>query len=122
MSVWLTRAVRQKVIGFLAAEGLLDEGRLELLDSWKSGHTGFSAHNAVTTDAGTLHDQPARELIRRIYQADPLLCTCGAPMRILSFLTAPPVIRKILDHLESAGSEAARSPPRLELEPQALAS
>ena len=43
-------------------------------------------------------------------------------MRILSFLTEPPVIRKILEHFESSGSEAARAPPRLELEPQALAS
>ena len=226
---------RQKVIGLLAAEGLLDEGRIELLDSWKSGHTGFSAHNAVTiraddpggierlarylarpplslerlrlepglaryrhkraqerrgepfdpaeflarllmhipaprlhlvryyghyahvprarrrrarggverrgeadqgadtTDAGSLHDEPPRaerrrlrrqwaNLIRRIYEADPLLCTCGAPMRILSFLTEPPVIRKILDHRENSSSEAARAPPRLGLEPQALAS
>jgi hypothetical protein len=42
---------RKKVISFLAAEGLLDEGRIALLDSWKSGHTGFSAHNAVTVRA-----------------------------------------------------------------------
>jgi len=42
---------RQKVIAFLAGEGLLDDDRIELLDSWKSGHTGFSAHNAVTVQA-----------------------------------------------------------------------
>lgn len=35
---------RHKVISFLAAEGLLNEERIALLDSWKAGHTGFSAH------------------------------------------------------------------------------
>jgi len=30
---------------------LLDDGRIELLDSWKSGHARFSAHNAVTVQA-----------------------------------------------------------------------
>lgn len=39
---------RQKVISLLASEGLLGRERLELLDSWKSGHNGFSAHNRVT--------------------------------------------------------------------------
>ena len=29
-------------------EGLLGPDRIELLDSWKSGHSGFSAHNQVT--------------------------------------------------------------------------
>ncbi|HVS66900.1 MAG TPA: hypothetical protein VMT85_25715, partial [Thermoanaerobaculia bacterium] len=31
--------------------GVLGPDRLELLDSWKSGHTGFSAHNRVTVSA-----------------------------------------------------------------------
>ena len=30
----------------------LPPDRLELLDSWKSGHTGFSAHNRVTVAPG----------------------------------------------------------------------
>ncbi len=34
---------RHKVISLLAARGLLTEDRIELLESWKSGHTGFSA-------------------------------------------------------------------------------
>ena len=215
---------------FLTAAGLLDAERIELLDSWKSGHTGFSVHNAVTVGADD-HDglerlaryllrpplslerlrlepglaryrhkrathrhgepfdpaellarllmhvpaprlhlvryyghyahvararrrrssaqAPAKgevacntsspanglsraqrrrlrrgwaQLIRRIYEADPLLCTCGAQMRILSFLTEPPVVRKVLAHLESSSSEAPRAPPRPELEPAALAS
>lgn len=43
---------RQKVISGLAGEGLLGPDRLELLDSWRSGHTGFSAHNRVTVVPG----------------------------------------------------------------------
>ena len=43
---------RQKVIARLSEEGLLGSERLELLDSWKSGHTGFSAHNRVTVAPG----------------------------------------------------------------------
>ena len=86
-----------------------------------------------STDAGSLGGEPSRaqrrrlhrqwaELIRRIYEADPLLCTCGAPMRVLSFVTEPPAIRKILVQLKSTGGEAARAPPRLEFEPEALVS
>jgi hypothetical protein len=42
---------RHKVISLLAARELLTDERIELLDSWKSGHTGFSAHNEVTVRA-----------------------------------------------------------------------
>ncbi len=62
------------------------------------------------------------QLIRRIYESDPLLCTCGAQMRVLSFITEPPVASKILEHLKRTGSDPARAPPRPEFEPEALAS
>jgi hypothetical protein len=38
-------------------------------------------------------------LIRRVYEADPLLCRCGQRMRVVGFITRAPVIRKILDHV-----------------------
>jgi len=38
-------------------------------------------------------------LIRRVYEADPLLCRCGQRMRVVGFITQAPVIRKILDHV-----------------------
>jgi hypothetical protein len=219
---------REKVISLLAGEDLLGSDRLELLDSWKSGHTGFSAHNRVTLSPGDgaglerlaryllrapvslerleldgsvvhyrhkratkrrgesfdaqdflarllqhipaprLHlvryyghyanaarakrrkrveeavasegSESARseampcsaerrrlrrgwaQLIRRVYEVDPLLCPCGATMRILSFLTDPPVVRQILRHLESQSAERPRGPPRVGPEPSALAS
>ena len=47
-------------------------------------------------------------------------------MRILSFITDPPVVKKILGHLDSylegPGTDSARGPPGLELEPSVLVS
>ena len=62
------------------------------------------------------------QLIRRVYEVDPLLCPCGERMRILSFLTDPPVVRRILRHLESTSAESPRGPPRTGPGPSALAS
>ena len=51
------------------------------------------------------------ELIFRIYEVDPLTCTrCGAPMKILAFITEPAVIRTILAHLNQKLSQQ-RAPP-----------
>ena len=53
-------------------------------------------------------------MIRRVYEADPLLCDCGATMRVIAFLTDPPVVSQILRYLESRASRAtgsARAPP-----------
>jgi hypothetical protein len=211
---------RQKVITLLADEGLITPDRLQLLDSWKSGHTGFSAHHRVTVPAGDpaglerlaryllraplslerlelegslaryrhkrakrpaeelfdrhdllarllmhipaprlhvvryyghyasaaranrrrdaddkgeaattspkpSHDDPISSahrrrlrrqwarMIRRVFAADPLLCDCGETMRVISFLTDPPVIAQILRHLENRASStgSARAPP-----------
>ncbi len=61
------------------------------------------------------------QLIRRIYEADPLLCQCGQRMRILSFLTDPPVVDKILKHVESKAPGSQRGPPPDDDEQQQLA-
>ena len=61
--------LRHKVISFLAAQDLLTGDRIELLDSWKAGHTGFSAHNAVTARAG---DHGGRERLARYLLRPPL--------------------------------------------------
>lgn len=51
------------------------------------------------------------ELIRRIYEVDPLVFPrCGGQMRIIAFVTEPRVIGKILRHLAEKGVDA-RSPP-----------
>ena len=51
-------------------------------------------------------------LIRLVYEVDPLECPrCGATMRVLSVITQPEVVDKILDHLASKGIEPGRGPP-----------
>jgi hypothetical protein len=37
-------------------------------------------------------------LIKKIFEADPLLCPCGGRMRIISFITDPRVVDSILQH------------------------
>lgn len=53
------------------------------------------------------------QMIRRIYESDPLLCVCKETMRVISFLTDRPVISKILRHLEehATATGSARAPP-----------
>ena len=85
---------------------------------------GEVAQGSDSPDAASLDDEVSRaerrrlrrqwaELIRRIYEADP-------QMRVISFITEPSVVTKILEHLQRTGSDPARAPPRLE--PEALVS
>ena len=40
-------------------------------------------------------------MIKKVYEMDPLICPrCGFPMRVLSCIEDPPVVRRILDHLD----------------------
>jgi len=49
-------------------------------------------------------------MIKKIYEVDPLICPrCGFPMRVLSVIEDPPVVRRILDHLGLWDAEAAPS-------------
>ena len=73
--------------------------------------------STTTAERRRLRRQWAR-LIRRIYEADPLLCECGHPMRVISFLTDPPVVDKILQHLEGKIEASERAPPDQESEYQ----
>jgi hypothetical protein len=52
-------------------------------------------------------------LIRHLYEVDPLVCPrCGGMMKIIAFLTEPRVIRAILDSLRRTPSTAgSRHPP-----------
>ena len=55
-------------------------------------------------------------LLARLYEVFPLLCpSCGAPMRIIAFITDTPAIRQILDHLGEPSTPpplaTARGPP-----------
>jgi hypothetical protein len=55
-------------------------------------------------------------LVRKIFETDPLVCGCGARMRIVSFITDPRIVDRILRHRESARCKAGdpfepRAPP-----------
>src|SRR5881628_1033479 len=55
-------------------------------------------------------------LLRKIFEADPLLCSSGATMKIVSLITEPRVVDRILRHLESDACKARnpiepRGPP-----------
>jgi hypothetical protein len=53
------------------------------------------------------------ELLRRIFEVDPLRCPrCGTPMRIVAFLTAPAVLDQILTHLRHATRRGGTRAPR----------
>jgi hypothetical protein len=56
-------------------------------------------------------------LIQKIFEADPLLCRCGTPMKIVSIIDDPRVVDRILHHLASERCRAkdpfeSRGPPQ----------
>jgi hypothetical protein len=55
------------------------------------------------------------ELLRRIFEVDPLACPhCGTAMRIVAFITEPTTIDRILEHLRRSAPTRPRqrAPPR----------
>ena len=50
------------------------------------------------------------ELIRRIYEVDPISCQCGARMRILAFILDPQDITRILQHIDTEGATNQHAP------------
>ena len=60
-------------------------------------------------------------LIARIYEVLPLLCPrCGAPMRLIAFITLQSQLTRILEHLDVPSTPTeltqARGPPQMELD------
>jgi hypothetical protein len=56
-------------------------------------------------------------LLRKIFEADPLLCSCGAAMKMVSIITQPRIVDRILRHLRNDRCQARdpfepRAPPR----------
>ena len=55
------------------------------------------------------------ELLRRIFEVEPLRCPrCGHAMRIVACITQPPVIDQILTHVQrrATAPHRSRAPPR----------
>jgi hypothetical protein len=68
----------------------------------------------ATTQRTDTHRIPWAALLRRVFAVDVLVCDrCGGPMRILSVITDPSVVDRILDHLhiEMPPSCATGPPP-----------
>jgi hypothetical protein len=56
-------------------------------------------------------------LIKKIFEVDPLLCRCGTPMKIVSIITDPRIVDRILRHLANEQCRAKdpfepRGPPQ----------
>jgi hypothetical protein len=86
------------------------------------------AHAQKPAPTGTLAATPRSrssrmlwaQLLARIYEVLPLLCpACGGEMRIISFITLPPTVERILLHLDLPHRpprvSPARGPPQAEL-------
>jgi len=59
------------------------------------------------------------EMIRRVYEVDPLVCPrCGGEMRVVGFINQPALIKRILDHFRNR-EKVSRPPPH---PPQPVAS
>jgi ribosomal protein L34E len=91
-----------------AARGKRNKGR-------QAGRTASDVAEQAETEAppqtAVLRKRWA-DLLRRVYEADPLVCPrCGAPMRVVSFITQPAVIRRILKHLKTTQRPVTRPPP-----------
>jgi hypothetical protein len=52
------------------------------------------------------------QLIKRIYEVDPLLCpSCGSEMKVIAFITEHDVVDAILRHLAKTKARSPRGPP-----------
>ncbi len=82
----------------------------------------LGAHPSSETSKEAVPTPPERaalrrrwaNLIRRVYEVDPLVCPrCGADMRVIGFITEPSLIKRILDHLRKR-DKVCRPPPPLQ--------
>jgi diadenosine tetraphosphate (Ap4A) HIT family hydrolase len=85
------------------------EERLEARDS-----TASSPEPVPTPRERSALRRRWANLIRRVYEVDPLVCPrCGAEMRVIAFITEPSLVKRILDHVRKR-DRVSRSPPQLQ--------
>jgi hypothetical protein len=93
---------RQKVISLLSNEGLITPERLELLDSWKAGHTGFSVHSPRGTRIARTPSE--RRRAQRVKNRVTVCADDGAAVeRLARYLLRAPLS---LERLELEGAVA----------------
>ena len=74
----------------------------------------FSASGKPTGPTAGSETMDVAELLRRIFEVDPLECPrCGQTMRIVAFITEPQVTDPILDHFRRTAVARGRfrAPP-----------
>jgi hypothetical protein len=106
---------RRHVIRYYGAYSSVVRGRRARQTVAAAGGGAAPAPLSAEHEPASLEWKAARrrwaQLIRRIYEVDPLVCPrCGGQMRTIAFITEPRVIGKILRHLAEKGVDA-RSPP-----------
>jgi hypothetical protein len=88
----------------------------------RKAETPLEAHPSSKTSEQNVPTPPERaalrrrwaNLIRRVYEVDPLVCPrCGAEMRVIGFITESSVIKRILGHLRKR-DRVSRPPPPLQ--------
>jgi len=82
-------------------------------ESTGGADTGASSRTArdETRDARA-HRRSWAQLIKRIYEVDPLVCpSCGAEMKVIAFITERDVVDAIQRHLERKEERRERGPP-----------
>lgn len=76
------------------------------------GHAGVQEDDGLTDAERRARRRAWAQLIRRVYEVDPLVCTnCGGEMRIISVILEHRVITRILRSLAQKGVEPGRGPP-----------
>ena len=74
-------------------------------------------HQAERLSESSMHNLLSwARLLRKIFEVDLLVCQCGARMRIVSFITEPRVVDRILRYRESERCKTkdpfeSRAPP-----------
>ncbi len=120
------RVHRHRYHGVLAPNARLRPRVVALRRPEAPAPEGDSTSPAVPPEPAPERASPARirwaVLLARIYDVLPLLCpACGGQMRILAFLTDPPVVSAILLHLDLPHKppppplSPARGPPQSDL-------
>ena len=69
--------------------------------------------DTAATRSSTRKPLPWSELLRRVFSIDVLVCPkCAGPLTVIAYLTNPPVLRKILSHLDLPTTPPPLAPAR----------
>jgi len=115
--------VMQRYYGYYANRTRGERRKAEAAVAEPSVDTGLPATDPALPEAGAVTivapDDFSRgeakgrwaELIRLVYEVDPLKCPrCGREMRVIALIQEPAVIDKILKHLRDKGRDARAGP------------